>query len=195
MKSGSNNKNSTTNTTTNTTSSETTRPVPNKKRQLVARLVLLVLYVGLGAIMIFTGKQHTILIDNKDVEGTSYTAIDGMSVQVDNLESSEYYAGDRDKAVVKGQNHKIKIEIFDPEQKIEKEISIPFGQSMVLLSIPKLVNGVEPYMEPFTVQEENASEQAQDQGTPNGEVQFGGTNPEAGVPVGGVEALVPPVGP
>ena len=191
MKSGSNNKNP----TTNMTSSEATRPVPNKKRQLVARLILLALYVGLGAIMIFTGKQHTILIDNKDVEGTSYTAIDGMSVQIDNLESSEYYAGDRDKAVVKGQNHKIKIEIFDPEQKIEKEISIPFGQSMVLLSIPKLVNGVEPYMVLFTIQEENASEQALDQGTPHGEVQFGGTNPEAGVPIEGVETPLPVVGP
>ncbi|HNX73799.1 MAG TPA: hypothetical protein PKJ53_06445, partial [Spirochaetales bacterium] len=82
-----------------------------------------------------------------------------------------------------------------PEQKIEKEISIPFGQSMVLLSIPKLVNGVEPYMVPFTIQEENASEQALDQGTPDGEVQFGGTNPEAGVPIESVETPLPVVGP
>lgn len=152
----------------------------NKTRKILVRLLLLVIYVGLGASMILTGKQHTILIDNKDAADGSYKAIDGMSVQIDNLEPAEYYAGDRDKAVVKGQNHKVLVEIFDGEKKVEKEITIPFGQSMVLLSIPKLVNGVEPYMEPFTIQEEAPAESEQVESNP--EMQFGGTSAEQSAP-------------
>lgn len=150
----------------------------NKTRQIVMRLLLLVIYIGLGATMILTGKQHTILIDNKDAADGSYKAIDGMSVQIDKLEPAEYYAGDRDKAIVKGQKHKVLVEIFEGGKKVEKEITIPFGQSMVLLSIPKLVNGVEPYMEPFTIQEEAPAES--EQAGANPETQFGGSSAEQG---------------
>lgn len=144
---------------------------PFKSRKTIVRTVLIVLYVALGALMLISGKSHTILIDNKDADDGSYLAIDGMSVQIDNQESSEYYPGDRDKALVKGQKHSIKVEIFSEEKKIEKTFTVPLGQEMVLLSVPKMVNGVEPFIQPFTIQQEQAS--IPDSGQPE-EQQFGG---------------------
>ncbi|WP_304225999.1 DUF6672 family protein [Gracilinema caldarium] len=127
-------------------------------KKTLIRSALVFVYVLLLVLMLVTGKRHTILIDNKDAADGSYEAINGMSVQIDNLESAEYYPGDRDKALVKGQRHRIKIELFDDEKVIEREFRVPFGQDMVLLSVPKLVAGIEPFIEPFTVKLEQASQ-------------------------------------
>jgi hypothetical protein len=125
-------------------------------KRIMIRSALALLYVALLALMLVTGKRHTILIDNKADPNGAYGAINGMSVQIDTLESAEYYPGDRDKAVVKGQRHHIKIELFDDEKVIERDFRLPLNQDMVLLSVPKLVAGIEPYIEPFTVQLEQA---------------------------------------
>jgi hypothetical protein len=122
-------------------------------RSLIARSILLVLYIAIMMIMVVTGRRHTILIDNKDAPDGSYTAIDGMEVQINNLEALEYYPGDRDKAVVQGQRHKIKVDMFMEGREFEASFRIPFGQDMILLSVPKLAAGIEPYFEPFTVLE------------------------------------------
>lgn len=129
-------------------------------KKTLIRSALAAAYVLLLILMLVTGKRHTILIDNKDAADGTYEAINGMSVQIDNLESAEYYPGDRDKALVKGQRHRIKIELFDDEKIIEREFRVPFGQDMVLLSVPKLVAGIEPFIEPFTVKLEQASQDA-----------------------------------
>jgi len=133
---------------------------PASPRSLVARSILFVLYVAVILVMVFSGRQHTILIDNKDAPDGSYTAIDGMEVQIDNLEALEYYPGDRDKAVVQGQRHKIKVNIFMEGREFETSFRVPFGQDMILLSVPKLAAGIEPYFEPFTVLESIASDAA-----------------------------------
>jgi hypothetical protein len=135
---------------------------PMSARSLIARSILLVLYVAVMLIMVFSGRQHTILIDNKDAPDESYTAIDGMEVQIDNLEALEYYPGDRDKAVVQSQRHKIKVNIFMEGREFEASFRIPFGQDMILLSVPKLAAGLEPYFEPFTVLDSIASNAAEE---------------------------------
>lgn len=153
-----------------------------RNRSFVVRSALAALYIALLLIMLVTGKRHTILIDNKDSEDGSILAIDGMSVQIDRLESSEYYPGDRDKALVSGQKHKIKVEVFSDGKIVEADFSVPFGQDMVLLSVPAFLAGVEPYIKPFTVQQEQA--QVPDSGPPQG-YQFGGDSPpiDEGAPV------------
>ncbi len=128
------------------------------KKKLVIRAILLAVYIGLLALMLLTGKQHTILIDNKDAEDGSYTGIDGMSVQIDNLESAEYYPGDRDMAVVKGQKHRIKVEIFSDGKTVEKNFSVPYSQGMLLLSVPKMLANIESWLEPFVVEQEQPAE-------------------------------------
>ena len=127
------------------------------RKRLIVRSALVAVYVAILVLMLLLGKRHTILIDNKAAEDGSYAAIDGMSVQIDSLESAEYYPGDRDKAVVTGQRHKIKIEILSESKVVEQSFSVPFGQDMVILSVPKLVAGIAPYLEPFVQQAESAA--------------------------------------
>jgi len=149
------------------------------KRKLIIRGSLIAVYVLLMVVMIFIGRRHTILIDNKDAQDGSYSAINGMEVSIDKLESSEYYPGDRDKAVVQGQKHTIKISIFDNNQMIEKTFTVPLWSDMMIISVPKLVAGIEPWIEPFTVAEQ--IEAAQESGPPAGEMSFqslGSTVPE-----------------
>ena len=158
-----------------------------KNRKLLVRSILVAAYIALLVLMLLTGKRHTILIDNKDAEDGSYLAIDGMSVQIDKQESSEYYPGDRDKALVNGQKHRIKVELFSDGKIVESSFTLPLGQDMVLLSVPKLVAGISPYIEPFTVQLEQAS--APDAG-PLQSTQFGGDtppNPEEGPPTAALQ--------
>lgn len=125
-------------------------------RRFAVRAILIALYLALLVLMLFTGRRHTILIDNKAAPDGSYAAVDGMSVRIDALEASEYYPGDRDKALVKGQKHRIQIETFADGKIEEREFRLAFGQDIVLLSVPKLLAGIEPYIETFTMQEEHA---------------------------------------
>jgi len=145
-----------------------------RNRSFVVRSILVLVYIAVVIIMLMTGKRHTILIDNKDSEDGSILAIDGMSVQIDSQEAWEYYPGDRDKAVVQGQKHKVKVEIFADGKIVESVFSVPLGQDMVLLEVPKLIAGVEPYLKPFTVRQEQASSPVAD--SPQS-IQFGGDSP------------------
>lgn len=140
------------------------------KRRLIIRGSLLVVYVLLMALMIFIGRRHTILIDNKDAPDGSYSAINGMEVSIDRLDSSEYYPGDRDKVMVQGQKHSIKVNVFDNNQTIEKTFTVPLWSDMMIISVPKLVAGIKPWIEPFTIAEQ--IEEAQESGPPAGEMSF-----------------------
>ncbi len=141
-----------------------------KKRRLIIRSGLLVVYVLLIAFMIHSGRRHTILIDNKDAHDDSYIGIDGMEVSIDNKEPLEYYRGDRDKAVVQGQKHTIKVEIFDDGRKIEESFTVPLWTDMVIIYVPRLVNGIEPWLEPFTIAEQ--IEESQESWSPDDEMSF-----------------------
>jgi hypothetical protein len=136
----------------------------------MVRAGLLLVYVLLIVLMILTGRRHTILIDNKDAPDGSYSAINGMEVSIDAQESSEYYPGDRDKSIVQGQRHTIRVAIFDDNRSIEKTFSVPLWSDMMIISVPKLVAGIEPWIEPFTMAEQ--IEEAQESGPPAGEMSF-----------------------
>jgi hypothetical protein len=146
-----------------------------KTRRLAIRGGLLVIYVLLMVLMIMTGRRHTILIDNKDAADGSYSAINGMEVAIDRQKSSEYYPGDRDKAMVQGQTHKIKVTIFDDNKTIEKEFKVPLWSDVMIISVPKLIAGIEPWIEPFTMAEQ--IQEAQESGPPAGETSFQSIGP------------------
>ena len=120
-----------------------------RTRRLLIRVAVLVVYAGLLALTFVTGKGHTILIDNKNMEDGSVAAIDGVLVSVDGREALELYKGDRDKAVVKGQAHTISVEIISSGKVIKKRISLPIDTEMLLLSVPMLAAGLEPAVVPF----------------------------------------------
>jgi len=91
-------------------------------------------------------------------------------VSIDNKEPLEYYRGDRDKAVVQGQKHTIKVEIFDDGRKIEESFTVPLWTDMVIIYVPRLVNGIEPWLEPFTIAEQ--IEESQESWSPDDEMSF-----------------------
>ncbi|MCX7027258.1 MAG: hypothetical protein NT061_07230 [Spirochaetes bacterium] len=132
---------------------------PLKNKKLLVRTILVILYIGLALLMAVTGKRHTILIDNKDAEDGSYAGVNGMSVQIDKQEASEFYPGDRDKVVVNGARHSISVETFEDKKTTVQRFSISFSApEMVILSVPKMLAGREPWVEPFSaLQEQNSS--------------------------------------
>jgi hypothetical protein len=75
-------------------------------------------------------------------------------VSVDGREAVELYAGDRDMAQLKGQRHRVSVEDFSGGNKIEKSFKLPLHTDMLLISIPKLVAGIEPFIEPFVLRDQ-----------------------------------------
>ncbi|AEE15788.1 DUF6672 family protein [Treponema brennaborense] len=120
----------------------------NKKTAAV-RAALAAAYVLLLVCMFVTGRTHTLLVDNKAAEDGSFTAVRGMEVTVNKGEPVEFMKGDRDKFTVKGQTVRLHVEFFDGTEACDFKVKIPLSQDMVLLSIPKLLAGIEPAMEPF----------------------------------------------
>lgn len=118
-----------------------------KPRRLAVRAGLLVVYVAFMALAFTMGKGHTVLLDNKDSEDGSVKAIESMTISVNGGEPMEFMAGDRDMTKVRAQWHTIKIDING--QVVEKKFTVPLGEDMVLLSIPKLLAGQEPAVVPF----------------------------------------------
>ncbi len=154
-----------------------------RTRRLVIRLALIVLYFGLIAVFFVIGKGHAILIDNKDVS-EEILGIDGVLVSIDGREALELYPGDRDRENVRSQSHRVRVEDFNGEVLAEKRFTLPIDKDMIVLSVPKLVAGIEPFLDDFVPL---TALQANDPEDGSGE-QF--TSPDAVIP--GVEPLEAP---
>lgn len=115
-------------------------------RRWIIRSSCAVVYLALLVLLFVNGKGHVILIDNKDAG--AHAALEYVLVGVNGGEGVEYYAGDRDKASVKGQKHRLSIELEDGT-KVEKSISVPLAEEMVLVSIPLLLADAEGSVVPF----------------------------------------------
>jgi hypothetical protein len=135
-----------------------------KTRRLLVRLCLLAVYAGLIALVFHLGKGHTLILDNKDAEDGSVKAIESLSVSVDGQEPLDLNAGERDQAKVQGQGHRVEITVKDG-QKVEKRITVPLSEDMLLVSLPRLLAGVQPAVTVFVPLEVAAP--AEDQGNSN----------------------------
>lgn len=132
-------------------------------KKIIARSILVVLYILLVVVMFLTGRTHTILLDNKGDPDGAYKAVKGMEVRVDSGEPVEFMKGDRDKFPVKAQKHTIDIEFFDGSDPVSFTVTIPISYDYVLLSIPKYLAGIEPYMEEFDIYASNKAEAMQEE--------------------------------
>ncbi len=122
-----------------------------KKRVIIARTAIIVIYLGLAAVMFITGRTHTVLIDNKNAADGSYKAYKGMVVTVGKSAPSEFMRGDRDKFSVKGQKAKIHVEFYDGTEDLDVTVRIPFTEDCVLVSIPAYTAGNADYVQPFSL--------------------------------------------
>lgn len=123
--------------------------ITDKQKTLIGRSLLVVVYLGLLVFVFLTGRTHTFLVDNKNAEDGSFKAFRGMEVTVGKQNPVEFMKGDRDKFTVKGQTVSLHVEFFDGSDPVDAKIKIPLKEDTVLLSIPKLVAGIEPALEPF----------------------------------------------
>ncbi len=118
-------------------------------RRLLVRGGLVVAYVFLVGLFFVTGKGHTVLVDNKDAADGSAVGINGALVSIDGREALEQYPGDRDIVLLKGQRHRVRIQLPSGEPPIEMSLALPLNTDMLLLSIPKLVAKQAGYLEEF----------------------------------------------
>jgi hypothetical protein len=124
-----------------------------KKRRLLIRTTVVVIWIVLGVFLFIFNRGHTILVDNRNLE--THRAPDLIKVTVDKGKPLEFFRGDRDLFEVGGGKHRIYIEFTDGNPPFETNFKLPLGPDMFLLSIPKMLNGIEPYIEVFRTQQES----------------------------------------
>ena len=131
--------------------------VDKKQRRLIIRLALVAVWIGLGVLLFVVNRGHTILVDNKDVENPGLRAPGLITVTVNREKPMEFLRGDRDMVKVTGSRQRITVEYSDGTPPFHGVFSLPIGPDMFLLSIPKMINGVEPFFEVFHTQQESRS--------------------------------------
>lgn len=144
---------------------------PKNTRRWGIRAGLAVVYLATAVVLFITGKGHTILVDNKADPAGTYPAVRSAVVSINREKPMEFYPGDRDKFVVQGQKHKIRVKLLSGPggEEREFEFSVPLSEDMTLLSLSKLMANVEPWTETFvapTVQERAAARAIADELNP-----------------------------
>lgn len=128
-------------------------------RRFYIRAIAIVLVILFAILMALIGKQHSILIDNKNIEinGQEIKALQLVEVQVDKQDSIELAKRDRVQADIQGQSFKLYVVYTDDnweEYELEKKIKVPFSQDMLILSIPAFIEDIEDvdsYLQPFEI--------------------------------------------
>jgi hypothetical protein len=120
-----------------------------RRRRLIIRAGLLALWVGLGAVLFTVYRGHTLLVDNRNVEDPAIRAPDLITVSIDQGGPLEFFRGDRDRFSLRGSDHRIRVEFSDGTPPFEGSFTLPLRDDMYLLSIPKMIRGLEPFIEVF----------------------------------------------
>ena len=121
-------------------------------RRRLVRAILAVTYAAVLVLAFMLGKGHTLLLDNKDSEDGALKAIESLTLSVDGGEPMEFLSGDRDMVKVRSQWHRIVISVNGRET--ERKVTLPVGQEMLILSLPRLLAGAEPFVTPFVPKNE-----------------------------------------
>ena len=128
------------------------------RRRLLIKLALVFVWVGLGVLLFVLNRGHQILVDNRNVESLNLRAPDMIKVTVGKGKGLEFFRGDRDIFDVGGGRQKIRVDFSDGSPPFETSFVLALGPDMYLLSIPKMINGIEPYIEVFSSRQQAAAE-------------------------------------
>jgi hypothetical protein len=138
------------------------------RRRLIIRAVLAFLWIALGLILFVINRGHSLLVDNRNVQEINLRAPDLITVSVDGQPALEFLRGDRDRFTVKGIKHRIRVEFSngasvgssDGTAPFEGAFELPLKGDMYILSVPKMIQGIEPFVEVFhTAPEPRAPEE------------------------------------
>ena len=127
------------------------------KRKLIIQISLGVIWILLGIVIFVNFRGHNLFVDNRNTESPQLRAPDLIAVTVNKDKPLEFFRNDRDMFRVGGGTQKIKIEFSDGTPVFETSFKLPLGPDQYILSIPKMLNGVEPYIEVFYTQQESRS--------------------------------------
>jgi hypothetical protein len=134
-----------------------------KKRDLI-RGGIVAAWLLLGALIFVTQRGHTLLVDNHGDEDGGFAASEGIIVvSIDGKGEMEFFPGDRDRFAIKGKKHRITVAFEDGRPDFEGAFTVALRPDTYILSVPKMVAGIEPFMEVFVSAEfsrapENANE-------------------------------------
>jgi hypothetical protein len=133
-----------------------------EKRRIFIRLTLVLLWIITGLIIFIIYRGHTLLVDNKNIDDANIKAPDLIAVTVDKNKALDFFQGDRDRFEVSGGRHRIYIEFTDGRPPFEAKFKLPLKPDILLLSIPKMINGIEPWIEEFHTQAESRNMEEND---------------------------------
>ena len=115
------------------------------------RLVLVAALIALGVWLFFIGREHQIFLDNKTLG--DFKALEQVNVSINNGETIELMARERNVKKIVGTKFEIKAEIFDSDGEISntitKEINLCLSLSKdIMINLPTLAAGKEDFMLP-----------------------------------------------
>ena len=140
-----------------------------KRRRLLIRLALVAVWIALGVLLFVMNRGHAILLDNRNLTSPEMRAPDIIKVTVNRLKPLELFRGDRDIVDVGGGKQRITVEFSDGKAPFSASFSLPLGPDIFILSIPKMINGIEPFFEKFvSTQTESRSSDNDDQAQSSG---------------------------
>ncbi|MDR2500671.1 MAG: hypothetical protein LBD37_06275 [Treponema sp.] len=118
------------------------------KRNLL-RGSIAVAWLALGALIFITSRGHSLLVDNRNVEAPFLEAPRELRFSLNGGKMTDFYRGDRDRFTLAGSRHRIRIEFPGGGDPFEGEFVLPIKDDMYLLSLPKLLAGMEDAVEVF----------------------------------------------
>ena len=118
------------------------------KRSIFAKILTLVVILGIAACMFVIGRGHTVYFDNKTAEynGTEYAAFQRVNVTVNGERVAKLSKRDRGMATWIGQDFKMELEITenkgDEPKILPVSIKLPYGMDGIVVNLPELVAGL-----------------------------------------------------
>jgi len=122
------------------------------RKRIIIRITLIVVLILMGISLYTIGKEHKVLIDNKDISmgGLTYNADTAYNVRVDNLEIGLLEKDERKAVKVVGPSHKIVVEEIKNKistgEKHEKKFKLKINEN-VTINLPAMVNNMDKWIE------------------------------------------------
>jgi len=115
-------------------------------------MTLIVVLILIGIFLYTIGKEHKVLIDNRDISvgDITYNAGTTYKVRVDNQEIGSIKKDERKVAKVSGKNHKIVVEEIKDNvltgEKYEKKFKLKTNESATI-NIPVMINNANGWID------------------------------------------------
>lgn len=130
-----------------------------KQLRLWVRLGAGLVYIALMVVLFMAAKGHTILVDNKKDPAGAWPEYRFFDASLDGGKAKEFARGDRVEFKVAGQTHRIRVELEDGTV-VERDFTLGLDQAMVVLNVPQMIAGIEPWLSDFVAPPRISGEEA-----------------------------------